>query len=169
MEEVMSSSKTILQTVAATAIFAALAINAAHAANNAHVRAVAKPNGQVQYAQAPRYAARRTAPSQDQWGGWGSWDSSSSQYAQAPRHAARKAAPSQDQWGVSVTFGPSSSSSSASNLDDEVRQIDDINRSLQESLDAINAASQADAAGDAAMEAQMQSDLIRANEPVGPQ
>jgi hypothetical protein len=169
MEEVMSSSKTILQTVAATAIFAALAINAAHAANNAHVRAVAKPNGQVQYAQAPRYAARRAAPSQDQWGGWGSWDASSSQNAQAPRFAARRAAPSQDQWGVSVTFGPSSSSSSASNLDDEVRHTDEINRSLQESSDAINAASQADAAGDAAMEAQMQSDLIRANEPVGPQ
>ena len=68
----MSSSRTILHTVAATAIFAALAINAAHAANNAHVRTVAKQNGYVQYAQALRYAARRAAPSQDQWGGWGS-------------------------------------------------------------------------------------------------
>jgi hypothetical protein len=138
MEEVMSSSKTILQTVAATAIFAALAINAAHAANNTHVRTVAKQNSEVQYAQAPRYAARR-------------------------------AAPSQDQWGVSVTFGPSSSSSAATNLDADVRHTEEINQSLQASSDAINAASQADLAGDAAMQTQMQSDLIRANEPVGPQ
>ena len=68
-----------------------------------------------------------------------------------------------------MTFGPSSSSSAATNLDDDVRHTEEINQSIQASSDAINAASQADLAGDAAMQAQMQSDLIRANEPVGPQ
>jgi hypothetical protein len=168
MEEVMSSSKIILQTVTATAIFAAFAINAAHAANNASVRAVAKQNGHAQYAQAQRFAARRAIPGQDQWAGWGSWEPSS-QYHQATRFAARRAVPSQEQWGVTVTFGPSSSSSSTANLDDQVRQIDEMNR-MQDMLNqqTINQDIQQDNAA-AAVAAQWQNDLINATAPVGPQ
>jgi hypothetical protein len=78
MEEVMSSSKTILQTVTATAIFAALAINAAHAGDNAHFRTMLKRSGHIQHAQVPRHVARTRARTQGQWGGWESWGSSSS-------------------------------------------------------------------------------------------
>ena len=134
----MSSSKTILQTMTATAIFAALAINAAHARDNAHFHAVLKRNGHIQHAQAPRHVARTPARTQGQWGGWESW-------------------------------GSSSSSPSASNLDDEVRHIDEMNQMFQAQSDAENAAIQAMNNANGAAAGQWQNDLINATAPVGPQ
>ena len=75
----------------------------------------------------------------------------------------------QGQWG-GWEFGSSSSSSSpASNLDDEVRHIDEMNRQQQQqNLDAMNATIQATNAQQAAAQ-QAANDLIRATAPVGPQ
>ena len=131
----MSSSKTILQTVTATAIFATLSLGAAHANGNAHLKhsAAAKHVTSIRHAPAPRRVARRPAPSQQQWGGWWSW-------------------------------GGSSSSSSTSNLDDEVRHIDEMNRMQQQhNLDAMNATIQATNAQNAAAQQQIQLQQALAN------
>ena len=60
-------------------------------------------------------------------------------------------------------------SSSASNLDDEVRHIDEMNQMFQAQSDAQNALIQEMNNADAAAAAQWQNDLINATAPVGPQ
>ena len=138
----MSSSTTILRTVtAATAIFATLSLGAAHANGNTHLKrsGAAKHVTSIRHAPAPRRVARRSAPSQEQWGGWWSW-------------------------------GGSSSSSSTSNLDDEVRHIDEMNRmQQQQNLDAMNATIQATNAQNAAaqQQIQLQQDLANMPTPAG--
>lgn len=93
------------------------------------------------------------------------WQFILTQYAPTPRYASTPRRPASSQWGGWASSG-SSSSPSASDLDDEIRHVDEMNWTLQAASDAINAASQAGADANAAAAAQMQNDLIRANEPL---
>lgn len=93
------------------------------------------------------------------------WQFILTQYAPAPRYAAMPRRPTASQWDSWASSG-SSSSQSASDLDDQIRHDDERNRTLQATSDAINAAIQATNDANAAAAAQMQNDLIRANEPV---
>ena len=80
----MSNPTAILRTATVAAIFATLSLGAAHANGNAHLKhsyarsAAARHVTSIRHAPAPRRAARRPAPSQEQWGGWASWGGSSS-------------------------------------------------------------------------------------------
>jgi hypothetical protein len=140
----MSSSRTILRTVTATAIFATLSLGAAHAngsvLKHGHARsATARHVTSIRHAPALRRVARMPAPSREQWGGWASW-------------------------------GGSSSSSSTPNLDDEVRHIDEMNRmQQQQNSDAMNATIQATNAQNAAaqQQIQLQQDLANMPPPAG--
>ena len=80
-------------------------------------------------------------------------------HAPAPRRVARRRG-----W---ASWGGSSSSSSASNLDDEVRHIDEMNRQqMQLDSDAMNAAIQATNAANAAAQQQIQLQQDLANMPL---
>ena len=82
-------------------------------------------------------------------------------HALAPRRVARRP------W---ASWGGSSSSSSTSNLDDEVRHIDEMNRmQQQQNLDAMNATIQATNAQNAAaqQQIQLQQDLANMPTPAG--
>src|SRR5215831_16600806 len=98
----MSNSTTILRTATVTAIFATLSLGAAHANGNTYLK----------HSYARSAAARHVT---------------NIRHAPAPRRVARRPAP-QEQWGGWASWGSSSSSSSITNLDDEVRHIDEMNR-----------------------------------------
>ena len=133
----MSNSTTILRTATVTAIFATLSLGAAHANGNTHL----KRSGAAKHVTSIRHAP-------------------------APRRVTRRPAPSQEQWGGWWSWGGSSSSSSTSNLDDEVRHIDEMNRQIQADSDAMNAAIQATNAANAAAQQQIQLQQDLANMPL---
>jgi hypothetical protein len=84
-------------------------------------------------------------------------------FTQRAPAAAPTSAPSMWAWSNS-----DSESAASSNNDDLLRMNDDINQGAQDSADAVNAASQATADSDAAVDAQWQLNSILANAPQPP-
>jgi hypothetical protein len=90
------------------------------------------------------------------------WQLTLVQHGPAPRVVA----PRQGSWPAWV--GTSSSSQSSTNLDDEMRRIDESNRTMQANSDAL-AASQASVAAQQAADQQQQINIINATAPIQPQ